>query len=192
MRRRLLVGSIVAVATVAGVVLILAPGETAGLGALPPIGEVSAIGDDVLLDRVQAELSRRSGGDWHRLPDGLRELWMVGAVEDGIVRGGLLPMVLSDGDPALAAHRPGLAALPAAYRVFALDAAAAVLAEAAALAAARPPEVQAWAAHDASDPARRPPPDPCAGLGQRFRAAVATSAAVRRAWIRAHAAAFAP
>lgn len=164
-------------------------GAEAGLAALPPLTDLAAVPDAQLLTQVQVELSRRSGGDWRRLPDPLRRLWLVEAGEAAVRDHGLLAAVLAERGGAPATHRPRLAELAEAYRALELSPAAAVLDEAARLAASEGDTLAAWAAYDLADPGRGPAPrNPFSALDGRFRAAVAGSPARRLAWIRAHAA----
>lgn len=189
--RRFLLG-FAAIAVIAlGLVWAMTPKPAAGLAEMPPLTDLTQVADEALLLTVQIELSRRIGTDWRRLPDGMREIWMIEAAEGGLRSGGLLLELITKPDPALAAHRPRLADLPAAYRSLGLDEAAAVLQETLRLPSTHPNELAAWAAYDLSDSnAGPPPPNPCTALDARFRAATAGSAEKRRQWLRAHAADF--
>jgi hypothetical protein len=179
----------VAAAGALALLLLGRDGAEAGLAALPPLTDLAAVPDAQLLNRVQVELSRRSGGDWRRLPDDLRRLWVVEAGEGALRDRGLLAAVLAERGGAPTTHHPPLAELAEAYRALELAPAAAVLEEAGRLATSERDTLAAWAAYDLADPGRGPAPrNPFSALDGRFRAAVAGSPARRLAWIRAHAA----
>ena len=188
-RSRLLIIILLVLVAALGLLLWLTR-RAPGIEVLPAltVTELAALPEDQLLGRMQTDLSRRIGADWHRLPEVQRHLWVVGALEEGLCGKGFLEPALVEG--VTLTHQPHLSELAASYRALALEAPAAVVDEALRIRAGATALLQAWARYDLADPARGAAPvNPFTANDLAFRQAVTAcgSVAARRAWIRRHA-----
>lgn len=187
-RKKLAIAGLLAL-TVAALVSAFIDEQVPGLEALPALTKetLSGTADEKLLELVQLDLSRRAGRDWRRLTEAQRQLFIIGALEEGVTGpGGFLVLVLAEQTGGVTA-RPQLRELALAYRWLALPEAADATDAALVVGGSHPALLEAWAAYDLSDPNRGPPPrNPFIEADNRFRAAVAPSPGLRIAWIRAH------
>lgn len=190
-RRMRLVAAMLGLAALAGISTILLRDDGgSGLAALPPLDAttLATLADGDLLERVQTDISRRAGGDWRRLPEAQRHLFVIGSLEAAICRADDLLALILVGRAGAPPGNPTLDELADAYRWLGLPGAVA------AIAGIREEErgagdlLAAWAVRDASDPRTGPPPrNPFATCADACRRAVDGSPRRRSVWIRSHA-----